>query len=108
MLAKAKQQKQWLSFDDLLTQLSASGDVDEQSLLVGKFEPYTQWRWSVEFRMVLRCNAVFLARSLDNPQCACLWSGDPKQAIYGFRGADIFTYIKGRETKLVLTFYARD
>ena len=34
MLAKAKQQKQWLSFDDLLTQLSASIDVDEQSLLV--------------------------------------------------------------------------
>ncbi|HGP6906353.1 TPA: UvrD-helicase domain-containing protein, partial [Vibrio cholerae O1] len=27
---------------------------------------------------------------------ALLMIGDPKQAIYGFRGADIFTYIQAR------------
>ncbi len=34
MLANAKNQKQWLSFDDLLTQLSASIDTDESELLL--------------------------------------------------------------------------
>ena len=36
MLAKAKKQKQWLSFDDLLTQLSASIDSDESALLTDR------------------------------------------------------------------------
>ncbi|MCG6451056.1 UvrD-helicase domain-containing protein, partial [Vibrio parahaemolyticus] len=33
---------------------------------------------------------------LPHPQCGLFMIGDPKQAIYGFRGADIFTYIKAR------------
>lgn len=36
MLANAKNQKQWLSFDDLLTQLSASIDTDESELLAAR------------------------------------------------------------------------
>ncbi|MEM7990754.1 UvrD-helicase domain-containing protein, partial [Morganella morganii] len=32
-----------------------------------------------------------------------LFIGDPKQAIYAFRGADIFTYIKARQD--VFFFY---
>ena len=28
---------------------------------------------------------------------ALWWSGDPKQAIYRFRGADIFTYLKAAD-----------
>ncbi|MEO9943648.1 UvrD-helicase domain-containing protein [Paraglaciecola sp.] len=37
--------------------------------------------------------------SLENKQKAPCWImiGDPKQAIYGFRGADIFTYIRAKE-----------
>ncbi len=31
------------------------------------------------------------------PQTALLMIGDPKQAIYGFRGADIHTYLRARE-----------
>jgi exodeoxyribonuclease V beta subunit len=30
------------------------------------------------------------------PETALLLIGDPKQAIYAFRGADIFTYMKAR------------
>ncbi|MGE9627468.1 UvrD-helicase domain-containing protein, partial [Escherichia coli] len=30
------------------------------------------------------------------PDTALLLIGDPKQAIYAFRGADIFTYMKAR------------
>ncbi|MDT9587401.1 MAG: exodeoxyribonuclease V subunit beta [Candidatus Arsenophonus melophagi] len=30
-------------------------------------------------------------------QCGILFIGDPKQAIYAFRGADIFTYLKAKD-----------
>ncbi|MCP4041837.1 MAG: UvrD-helicase domain-containing protein, partial [Gammaproteobacteria bacterium] len=32
----------------------------------------------------------------DEPDCGLLMIGDPKQAIYSFRGADIFTYMQAR------------
>ncbi|UDQ96645.1 UvrD-helicase domain-containing protein [Lentisphaerota bacterium WC36G] len=34
------------------------------------------------------------AKIFDNPQNLLIMVGDPKQAIYGFRGADIFTYLR--------------
>lgn len=41
-------------------------------------------------------NAVYdIARTPDD--CAVFLIGDPKQAIYAFRGADIFTYLQARE-----------
>lgn len=40
--------------------------------------------------------SIFSRLYLDYPQCGLLMIGDPKQAIYAFRGADIFTYIKAR------------
>lgn len=36
--------------------------------------------------------------SLDLRPRAVFFVGDPKQAIYGFRGADVFAYLDGRET----------
>ncbi len=44
----------------------------------------------------LQCS-IFSRIYLDNPQCSLFIIGDPEQAISpGFRGADIFTYIKAR------------
>ncbi|WP_058913731.1 exodeoxyribonuclease V subunit beta [Entomohabitans teleogrylli] len=39
---------------------------------------------------------IFRRVWLNQPQTALLLIGDPKQAIYAFRGADIFTYMKAR------------
>ncbi len=33
----------------------------------------------------------------NDPDTALLFIGDPKQSIYGFRGADIYSYLKARE-----------
>ncbi|MEX3775360.1 exodeoxyribonuclease V subunit beta [Pseudomonas sp. MYb118] len=33
----------------------------------------------------------------NNPECGLFLIGDPKQAIYAFRGADIFTYLRARQ-----------
>ena len=36
-------------------------------------------------------------RLFNRPSACVFWVGDPKQAIYGFRGADVFAYLAARE-----------
>ncbi|WP_425666451.1 exodeoxyribonuclease V subunit beta [Vibrio tubiashii] len=97
MLAKAKQQKQWLSFDDLLTNLSAAIDGDESELLAERIRTLYPVAMIDEFQDTDPLQySIFSRIYLNNPECGLFMIGDPKQAIYGFRGADIFTYIKAR------------
>ncbi|ELI5389292.1 TPA: exodeoxyribonuclease V subunit beta [Vibrio parahaemolyticus] len=97
MLANAKNQKQWLSFDDLLTQLSASIDTDESDLLAERIRTLYPVAMIDEFQDTDPLQySIFSRIYLNNPECGLFMIGDPKQAIYGFRGADIFTYIKAR------------
>ncbi|MGI2892809.1 exodeoxyribonuclease V subunit beta [Vibrio alginolyticus] len=97
MLANAKNQKQWLSFDDLLTQLSASIDTDESELLAARIRTLYPVAMIDEFQDTDPLQySIFSRIYLNNPECGLFMIGDPKQAIYGFRGADIFTYIKAR------------
>ncbi len=96
-LAQAKQSKQWLSFDDLLTQLSAAVDADSEQLLVSRIRQLYPVAMIDEFQDTDPLQySIFSRIYLDQPQCGLLMIGDPKQAIYAFRGADIFTYIKAR------------
>ncbi|ELI5380541.1 TPA: exodeoxyribonuclease V subunit beta [Vibrio parahaemolyticus] len=97
MLANEKNQKQWLSFDDLLTQLSASIDTDESELLAARIRTLYPVAMIDEFQDTDPLQySIFSRIYLNNPECGLFMIGDPKQAIYGFRGADIFTYIKAR------------
>lgn len=97
MLANAKNQKQWLSFDDLLTQLSASIDTDESEILAARIRTLYPVAMIDEFQDTDPLQySIFSRIYLNNPECGLFMIGDPKQAIYGFRGADIFTYIKAR------------
>ena len=97
MLAKAKQQKQWLSFDDLLTNLSAAIDGDESELLAERIRTLYPVAMIDEFQDTDPLQySIFSRIYLNNSECGLFMIGDPKQAIYGFRGADIFTYIKAR------------
>ncbi|GAK85601.1 exodeoxyribonuclease V beta chain [Vibrio ponticus] len=97
MLAKAKQQKQWLSFDDLLTNLSAALDNDDDGLLAGRIRELYPVAMIDEFQDTDPLQySIFSRIYLPHPECGLFMIGDPKQAIYGFRGADIFTYIKAR------------
>lgn len=49
---------------------------------------------------------IFQAIYAGQADCALLLIGDPKQAIYAFRGADVFTYIGAR--KAVSSHYSLD
>jgi exodeoxyribonuclease V beta subunit len=40
---------------------------------------------------------IFRELYRDSPDCGLIMIGDPKQAIYSFRGGDIFTYMQARE-----------
>lgn len=97
LLAKAKASQQWLSFDDLLSQLSASLAEDEQGLLAERIRHLYPVAMIDEFQDTdpLQYH-IFSQVYLAHPTCGWFMIGDPKQAIYAFRGADIFTYIKAR------------
>ncbi len=49
---------------------------------------------------------IFRRIYADQPDCGLLLIGDPKQAIYAFRGADIFTYMRARSE--VVAHYTLD
>lgn len=97
MLAKAKQTKQWLSFDDLLTQLSAALENDDDDILAERIRQLYPVAMIDEFQDTDPLQySIFSRIYLAHPQIGLFMIGDPKQAIYAFRGADIFTYIRAR------------
>jgi exodeoxyribonuclease V beta subunit len=98
-LDRRKRSQGWLAFDDLLTRLAlaldnpGSGDrlADRiakryPAALVDEFQDTDPVQYQV-FSRVYRSG---------QPGATLLMIGDPKQAIYSFRGADIFTYIRAR------------
>lgn len=99
--AAAQKQRAQMGFDDLLTGLDGAlhgeyGDKLAQTLrrqfpvaLIDEFQDTDP----VQYRIFQR-----VYRIADNrDDCALILIGDPKQAIYAFRGADIHTYLKARE-----------
>ena len=95
-----KQRLAQLTFDDMLTRLdnalhSEQGDrlvniINEQFpiALIDEFQDTDP----IQYRIIER-----LYPATCNNGLACLMIGDPKQAIYSFRGADIYTYLKAHE-----------
>jgi exodeoxyribonuclease V beta subunit len=97
-LKRRKRENGQLYFDDLLTELSAAlaGECGLRlamriskkypAILIDEFQDTDQLQYRI-FANIHKGgngNGLFLI-------------GDPKQAVYGFRGADIFTYIKARQ-----------
>ena len=96
-LDRRKRAQGWLAFDDLLTrldealerprsglQLAASIAARYPAALVDEFQDTDPVQYRL-FSRIYRQGAGSL-----------FMIGDPKQAIYSFRGADIFTYIQAR------------
>ena len=97
-LGKRKKEQAQLYFDDLLTQLDTSlqghggkqlaADINKRFpvIMVDEFQDTDP----LQYR-------IFSTIHQTNRQSSGLFLiGDPKQAIYAFRGADIFTYIQAR------------
>lgn len=97
ILARTKQEKHWLSFDDLLAYLSDALKNDPQQLLAKRILSLYPVAMIDEFQDTdpLQYH-IFSQIYSGQSETGLLMIGDPKQAIYAFRGADIFTYMKAR------------
>lgn len=96
-IQKEKQQRAEWGFDDLLGLL----DVALQSPQGVTLGQRIRQRYPValidEFQDTdPQQYRIFHTLYAGQSECGLLLIGDPKQAIYGFRGADIFTYLQAR------------
>ena len=104
--AQQKLQQATLNFDDLLLHLdqalsAANGERLAQQIrtqypvaLIDEFQDTDP----VQYRSFSRIyKPAFEAEVLNTRDTALLMIGDPKQAIYAFRGADIHTYLAARQ-----------
>ncbi|AFA41332.1 exonuclease V (RecBCD complex), beta subunit [Wigglesworthia glossinidia endosymbiont of Glossina morsitans morsitans (Yale colony)] len=92
-IKKEKYAQEKLEFDDLLKLLKSAlyksyhlAEVIRHYYpvaMIDEFQDTNKIQYKIFFKIYHRQN-----------MCALILIGDPKQAIYGFRGADIFTYIQ--------------
>ena len=102
-LQSSKQMQMLLGFDDLLTRLDiALQQSPEQQLaeqiksaypiaLIDEFQDTDPVQYRI-FQNIYRPETL-----LADKTAGLFMIGDPKQAIYSFRGADIFTYMQARQ-----------
>lgn len=105
-----KDQKQVVATDDLLSKLNAGLSHHEDALLadpirrvfpvamVDEFQDTDAIQYQVFRTLYVKPNLDPDFQPLDSLSKPTLFMiGDPKQAIYKFRGADIFTYIQAKK-----------
>lgn len=101
----AKQQRAAFDFSDLLQNLHHAVMADDQRLatairlqypvaLVDEFQDTDPWQYGTLHRIY--------AQEACTPHNALVMIGDPKQAIYSFRGADLGTYLNARADAIAL------
>lgn len=92
-----KRRRGELGFDDMLTRLDEAlrkpGGDALAAAIRGRFPAAMIDEFQDTDPQQYR---IFRRLYLNQPDTALLLIGDPKQAIYAFRGADIFTYMKAR------------
>ncbi|GAB1594919.1 UvrD-helicase domain-containing protein [Lysobacter claricitrinus] len=110
-LANAKRQHRVRSFDDLIDGVATALDGPRgralaaqlrrqyHAALVDEFQDTDARQWSI-FRRVFADDVADAPLLLDDEVHAAPFLaliGDPKQAIYGFRGGDVHTYLRARD-----------
>lgn len=92
-----KRQRAELGFDDLLSKLDAALQQPGGELLAQSIRTRYPVAMIDEFQDTdPQQYRIFHTLYGNQGECGLLLIGDPKQAIYAFRGADIFTYIRAR------------
>ena len=99
-LAQAKLVRQEMSYDDLLYQVDKALQADKK----GRLALLMQQRFGAalidEFQDTDPIQYRIFMRIYSDEKYPVFFIGDPKQAIYSFRGADIYTYLVAmKETK---------
>jgi exodeoxyribonuclease V beta subunit len=92
-LERRKSEKRQVSFDDLLRRVARALDTGRGNELIRAVRERYQAALVDEFQDTDDLQYAVFARLFSSPQHLLFMIGDPKQAIYGFRGADIFSYL---------------
>jgi len=97
-LKDLKKQQQVFGFSDLLTQLNDALHSDFGSELASRIRTLYPVSMIDEFQDTdLTQYGIFERIYFNSPNSAIYLIGDPKQAIYSFRNADIFTYMRAKQ-----------
>ena len=91
-----KQQQQVQSYDDLLVTLEQALNAENGDQLVEQLRSQYQAALIDEFQDTDPVQYQSFSRIYAQSGLPTFFVGDPKQAIYSFRGADIFTYLKAK------------
>ena len=96
---EAKQKQQIMEFDDLVRRLSECVNQPENTTLVDALRLAYPVALVDEFQDTDGHQYAILNRLYERSSntTALFMIGDPKQAIYGFRGGDIHTYLKASQ-----------
>ncbi len=96
-LQQEKQREQQLTFDDLLTSLYRALQAETGEALASAIRQQYPVALIDEFQDTDPLQYGIFSRVYHRrPGAAWIMIGDPKQAIYAFRGADIFTYMTAK------------
>ncbi|HSB70477.1 MAG TPA: exodeoxyribonuclease V subunit beta [Candidatus Methylomirabilis sp.] len=95
-LTARKRQRQLHAYDDLLTELLRALDGPQGERLAGLIRERYSAALIDEFQDTDPVQYAIFRRVYGGHALPLVLVGDPKQAIYGFRGADIFTYLEAR------------
>jgi len=83
-----------LYYSDLLQKVRTALSVDRGDYLANRIRKRYRAALIDEFQDTDPIQYDIFSRLFSDPAAAMFLIGDPKQAIYSFRGADIFTYLK--------------
>lgn len=89
-----KEQSGSVSFDDLLIKLSDAVERDDTSGMTGRIRELFGAALMDEFQDTDPVQYRIFDRVFGQAHLPLFLIGDPKQAIYAFRGADVFAYLK--------------
>ncbi len=95
-LPKRKQQLKLQAFDDLLLNLQQALHGPQADKLIAKICEQFQAALIDEFQDTDPIQYDCFHTIFANTEQPVFFVGDPKQAIYSFRGADIFTYLQAK------------
>jgi exodeoxyribonuclease V beta subunit len=95
-LAERKRRSAQQTYDDLLVDLAQALDGPAGPRLVDNLRARYRIALVDEFQDTDPLQLRIFMRIFGTDERPLIFVGDPKQAIYGFRGADVFAYLKAR------------
>ena len=105
-LAIRKEQRNLQSYDDMLTKLHAACGPEGNTALAKAIREKYKAALIDEFQDTDTIQSEIFTRLFSDHETPMFQIGDPKQSIYGFRGADVFSYT--RAAKLATKHYTME